>query len=351
MRTTELGLLVFALVASTATPQAQTARVFQFQHTDTSQKFLEVATLIRTITDIQRVTTDEAEKTLELRGTAEQLALADWLFNQLDQPQLPDPHSQNAAAHEYTMASGNDNIVRIFYLTNTPTVQSFQEVATLIRTIAEIRRVFTYIAPRAMVMRGTADQMAVAEWLVNEMGHTANAQVSHEYRMPANSDPRGEVVVHVFHVAQAATVQDFQEVATAIRTIGDITRVFTYNAPRIVAVRSTAEQIVLAQWLLQQLDKPAIGQPGAPAVLSSTAYEYQTPYDADNIVRVFYLHSPTVQDFQQIATQIRTKTSMRRVFTYNAPRAMAVRGTVDQIAMAERMVKELEAPGSSKDDE
>src|SRR5439155_17833135 len=93
-----------------------TDRVFQFQHTDTVQKFLEVATLIRTMTDIQRVTTDEGQKTLELRGTSEQLALADWLFNKLDQPQLPEPNNQSTAAHEYTMASGNDNIVRIFYL-------------------------------------------------------------------------------------------------------------------------------------------------------------------------------------------------------------------------------------------
>ena len=41
---------------------------------------------------------------------------------------------------------------------------------------------------------------------------------------------------------------------------------------------------------------------------------------------------------------VRTAASLRRVFTYNAPRAMAVRGTVDQIAAAERVVKEMEPP-------
>jgi hypothetical protein len=115
-----------------------------------------------------------------------------------------------------------------------------------------------------------------------------------------------------------------------------------------MVARGTAEAIMLVHWLLQQLDKPAIGQPGAPSVPSSTAYEYQTTYDADNIVRVFYLHSPTVRDFQGVATQVRTKANLRRVFTYNAPRAMAVRGTVDQIAMAERIVKELDTPGLQK---
>ena len=136
--------------------------------------------------------------------------------------------------------------------------------------------------------------------------------------------------------------------ATAIRTIADIRRVFTYNEPRIFVTRGTAEQNVLAKWLVQQMDQPAVGQPGAMTGQSSPVYEYQNSDDAANIVRIFYLRSPTVQDFQQNATDIRVKTGIRRVFTYNAPRAMAVRGTVDQVAMADRMVKDLDAPPPTK---
>jgi len=36
------------------------------------------------------------------------------------------------------------------------------------------------------------------------------------------------------------------------------------------------------------------------------------------------------------------------VFTYNAPRAMALRGTTDQIAAADRLVKELDMPSSKQ---
>ena len=61
----------------------------------------------------------------------------------------------------------------------------------------------------------------------------------------------------------------------------------------------------------------------------------------ENIVRVFYVKNvPTVQAFQQVATQIRTATSIRRVFTYNATMAMAVRGTAAQMAMAEQMLQD-----------
>jgi hypothetical protein len=49
---------------------------------------------------------------------------------------------------------------------------------------------------------------------------------------------------------------------------------------------------------------------------------------------------PTVQAFQQVATQIRTATKIRRVFTYNATMAMAVRGTVAQLAMVDQMLQD-----------
>jgi hypothetical protein len=330
---------MFSLVASFAGWGQTQDRVFQFRNTDSDQNFLEAATLIRTIADIQRVKADEAKRSLELSGTGQQMALAEWLFQELDRPQPANLGNKGTAVREYTMDSGPENVVRIFYLTNTKTVQNFQEVATLVRTIADIRRVFTYNAPRAMVARSTAEQIATAAWVVNALDQSADA----EYHMAASTDPHGETVVHVFHIAHAVSVQDFQEVATAIRTIGDIRRVFTYNDPRIMVTRTTAEQTALVQWLVQQMDHPAMGQPGAVTVQSSGVYEYQTPYDSDSTVRIFYLRSPTVEEFQKTAVRIRTETGIRRVFTYNAPRTMAVRGNVNQVAMAARLVAELDA--------
>jgi hypothetical protein len=330
-----LGFAVFASIAVAQTYD----RVLQFQQTDAKQDMLEIATLIQTIADIPSANVDEVKKTLSLGGDADSLALGGWLFNQLDQP--AGSQAKDSAVQQYTLNSGADNIVRIFYLPNTPTVQSFQEVATMTRTIGDIRRAFTYNSPRALVLRGSADQIALADWLVNEIDRGVT---SPEYRMPATSDARGETSVRLFHVANAATVQDFQEVATAIRTVADVRRVFTYNSPKIFAARGTTDQIALTGWLLDQIDKAAIGQPGAPTALESAPYDYQTATDPDNVVKVFYLHSATVADFQYAAIQVRTQNHIRRVFTYNAPRAMVVRGTVDQIASAERMVKDIDQP-------
>ena len=58
-------------------------------------------------------------------------------------------------------------------------------------------------------------------------------------------------------------------------------------------------------------------------------------------MRVFYVAgAQTAQDFQAIATQVRTSAKIRRAFTYNAPRALALRGTLDQITQAESLLKE-----------
>lgn len=58
------------------------------------------------------------------------------------------------------------------------------------------------------------------------------------------------------------------------------------------------------------------------------------------MIRVFYLPPATsVQDLQQIATKIRTAANIRKVFTYNQPRALALRGTIDQISQAEQILK------------
>src|SRR5207247_2121023 len=106
----------------------------------------------------------------------------------------------------FTSAAVGQETSRVFFFASSDTVQEVQEVATLLRSIADIRRLFTYNAPRALVMRGTADQVGLAEWLVNTL-ETAQASAKLEYRMPSGS----EDVVRVFYLAHTGTVQSLQE--------------------------------------------------------------------------------------------------------------------------------------------
>lgn len=94
-----------------------------------------------------------------------------------------------------------DDVVKVFYVTNATSVQEFQEIATAIRTVAEIRRVFTYNAQRAMIVRDTVDKVALAEKLVHDL-----------------DKPKSEVVIDV--VVMEANSQRTRDLAATIASAG-----------------------------------------------------------------------------------------------------------------------------------
>jgi general secretion pathway protein D len=83
-----------------------------------------------------------------------------------------------------------DMVVKAFYIRNITTPQELQEIATVIRSVTDIRRVFTYNALGTIIVRGTVDQVTLAEKLVGDL-----------------DKPKSEVVVDVFvmEVSRART--------------------------------------------------------------------------------------------------------------------------------------------------
>lgn len=326
--------LTATLFAVTAFGQ-QLDRTFHFAHAETVQDMQQIATVVRAITEIKQMAPDTEQKLLSVHGTAGQIALTEWLIGELDQPVGAQPGS-GSDADKYLMSGGDpDSVVRVFFLKNTGTVQNLQEVATTVRSIAEIRRAFTYNATQTLVVRGSASQIALAEWLVNNLDIPANtAGSSKRQYVMASGDL--DNVVRVFFLTNTETIQNLQEVATLVRTIGDMRRMFTYNAPRALAARGTAEQIGLAEWLIHQLDQPV-----NEAKSGRREYTVTGPGDPDSVVRIFSLaHAGTVQRLQEVATQVRVMTQARRVFTYNPPRIIALRGTPGQVEQADQLIRE-----------
>jgi general secretion pathway protein D len=80
-----------------------------------------------------------------------------------------------------------DNVMKVFYVTNTTTVQEFQEIAQAVRTVPEARRTFTYNAQKAIIVRGTADQVAMAEKLIHDLDKPKSEVVVDVIVMEANS--------------------------------------------------------------------------------------------------------------------------------------------------------------------
>jgi hypothetical protein len=252
--------VLFASVASGQAPAEQSVdRVFHFTQIETLQGFQEIATVMRTVAEIRQLSVNAAPRALAMRGTADQIALAEWLFSELDKPTRAVQPSQDSGAHEYRVPGRGDDVVKVFFLTHTNTAQGLQEIVTAIRTIADMQRIFPCNAPPAVTLRGTADQVALAEWLVNTLDQAAGGaqpsqgSATHEYRAPGGSDD----VVRVFYVTHTDTAQGLQEIVTAIRTITEIQRIFPRYAIRAVAMRGTAGQVARAERLIEGLDKPS----------------------------------------------------------------------------------------------
>src|ERR1700692_1390951 len=96
-----IAVLCAGFMSGQTSIQQSSDRLFHFTHTEGATNFQQVGTLMRTMTDMKQASVDEAQKTLTLNGTAEQLALAEWLFDELDKPNIPAPNNRTSASLEY----------------------------------------------------------------------------------------------------------------------------------------------------------------------------------------------------------------------------------------------------------
>ncbi len=62
-----------------------------------------------------------------------------------------------------------DLVVKVFYLTNITAAQDLNEIAAAVRGVTDIRRLYTCAAQNAIIVRGTVDQVGLAEKLIQDM--------------------------------------------------------------------------------------------------------------------------------------------------------------------------------------
>lgn len=316
-----IGFFSAALAASVAA--AQSERVFHLTQNQTSQQMQEIVTTVRATADIRQISMDAEQRTVSLAGTAGQIETAVWLLKELDRPAPP------AGPQVYRPSAGADDVVRVFFLGNASTVQQMQEVAVNLRSVVDLPRVFIYNTLRAVAVRGSQSRVDLAAWLVNQFDQPVGtpSPAPHEYKLASND------ITRVFNLTYPQTPQQTQEIVTTLRSIGDIQRIFIYNARKTIAMRGKAEQIALAEWIVKLLDRPE------PAPGKN---EYRLASGPDNMVRVFYLtQSKTAQDNMKVCTEIRATARIPRLFVYNNLSAVAVRGTVGQVATAEKIIEEM----------
>jgi hypothetical protein len=268
------------------------------------------------------------------------------------------PRVQDSKAHQYGGPSDADLVTRVFYPTRLNAPQDLQELVNLIRTLTDTQRMFPDATRESIVLRGTAALADAAEWLFRELDKPAEDHDSgkHEYRAPGDND----LVTRIFYPAHIKTAQGLQELVNLIRTITDTQRMFHHSGQQAIALRGTAGQAAMVEWLVNALDIPQDGPPATQRRPSAT-YPYPEPAKllpsgaknpawapGDTVVRVFYLaHTGTSQGVQEAVNTIRTVADIGRAFPYSAPKAVVTRGTASQDALAEWLLNELDAPAGA----
>ncbi|MBM3728631.1 MAG: hypothetical protein FJW40_24800 [Acidobacteria bacterium] len=224
---------------------------------------------------------------------------------------------------------------RSILLSHAQAGQQAQEIATIVRTMAEPEFVMAPAGSATLALRGTPASVTLGAWLVAQLDQPPGS------RPPSETAAAGQPAefVRVFYLAHTGTVQGLQEIATIVRSAGDIRRVFTYNALRAIVVRGTEAQVALSSWLIEKLDREAAdANPG----------EFRVGAAPEEIARVFALsHVAGAQGLQEIATVVRATTGIRRLFTQQGLRLIVARGSADELALAAWLLSRLDLPEGS----
>jgi hypothetical protein len=317
-----LGLFAFAAWGQTS------EKVFYFAHLDTPQAIEEVTNMMRAVGDIRDLLPDVTKRSLTVKGTADQIAAAAWLTAEMDKPGVA------TGTRDFAFEDAKAPLMQVAYLRYVDNPQDLQGVVNAIRAMVDIQRFFPMNQRKAIVMRGTAEQVKAADWLLGVLDQPAGVQTGRatppDYRLPdENGNSRSGLVVRVAALTHLDTPQAIQEITNVARSIADIQRCFPFYSRRVLVMRGNDDQMALASWLLKQFDGPA-GQ---------GTKEFKMGGAGGQIVQVAYLSAGTAESLDQTVSEIRTETKMTSAFDFRTLKAVVMRGTAAQLAQAQQVIQ------------
>jgi hypothetical protein len=141
-------------------------QVLFLTHSMSPQSMQQIVNTVRVIPQLSKVFPCTSTGGVSVRGPTATVALAAWLFSQLDQaPQASSPPPQ-----QFQMPGGADDVTQIYYVTPAKTAEAFKSMVTALRTTVT-QLVFPDDMFNAVTMRGTAAQIATADLLIKQMNN------------------------------------------------------------------------------------------------------------------------------------------------------------------------------------
>jgi general secretion pathway protein D len=94
-----------------------------------------------------------------------------------------------------------DQVLKVFYLSNVSTPQELQEIVNAVRAVTELTRLMPYNSLHAIIARGEADRIALAEKIIRDL-----------------DKPRGEVVIDVIVMQASSDIS--KQITAALASTG-----------------------------------------------------------------------------------------------------------------------------------
>jgi len=134
--------LILAAVCASGSYLWGAERTYTIANASAAQARSELALVVKAGLEIAVAQSGTDQRILTISGSEEELAAAEWLLRELDKP-APEAGEARRASAAFTMNGVSDGTITVFYLKGGRSTQQLQESATIIRSIADIRRVFT----------------------------------------------------------------------------------------------------------------------------------------------------------------------------------------------------------------
>jgi hypothetical protein len=208
--------------------------------------------------------------------------------------------------------------------------EQVREFVNTVRQMSKIRNVNVVAGQPAFTVTANPEQLRLISWLLTELDRPSESApkplVVHDYEYPKPRPP----VVRIFRPARLSTPTELQETANAVRSLFEVERLTILTAGPAIAIGATQEQADGAEWLVRELDQP-------PEVRTRG---FVIPSAPNGVVRLFFLPADTpVRTVLEKTRQLFTETGTGRIVACTSAPAILVRGTAEQVAIAERILR------------
>jgi hypothetical protein len=209
--------------------------IFRLARTEPPQVLSELVNASRTVPEITEMYPVSQANAIVARADQDKLDKAEWILRQLELPAAQDrPVAKSQLASPHVTQE-----LRVLYTREALPAPAFQEIVSVIRAIPPVMKVFPVTSKGAVAVAGPADEIALGEWLFQQLDRPAPDP---SLGSPSHDAPSGDTV-QVFFMRASLTEENLRDAVNRLRGVTRPYRVLSCSASRAIVVRGTPAEL------------------------------------------------------------------------------------------------------------